>query len=73
MLKLATVCLLISATVGCTANSSSDSIASQSARKIMPDMNQQITPTQRRAIMSGDQPDWNEVAAPRINKSSKQP
>ncbi|MFC0139587.1 hypothetical protein ACFFJN_05590 [Erwinia mallotivora] len=71
MLKLTTVCLLISATVGCTANNSSDSITSQPARKIMPDINQQISPTQWRAMMSGDQPDWNEIAAPRFDNSSK--
>lgn len=37
-------------------------------QKPMPNINQSVTSSQQRAIMSGDHPDWSEVAIPGIQK-----
>lgn len=36
--------------------------------KPAPDVFQSVTPSQQRAIMSGERPDWSEASLPRIQK-----
>lgn len=38
----------------------------QKTGRAMPDIYQSVTPSQRRAIMSGEQPDWTEMRPNRI-------
>jgi len=66
MVRRTSLVLLILALIACT---SADNIAPVNNRSptMMPGVNQGISPTQRRAIMSGEKPDWSEVYPQRIN------
>lgn len=58
------------ALTGCADN---QTIGIEKKPKTMPDMNQGVSPVQRRAIMSGERPDWSDhYPVPRIPKKNSQ-
>lgn len=69
--KLPRYSLVILTLSGCVTN---DEVklnpVGQHSEPVMPHINQGISPAQRRAIMSGEQPDWSDVYPQRINKNS---
>lgn len=69
--KLTRYSLVILTLTGCVTN---DEVklnpTGQHSEPVMLPINQEISPSQRRAIMSGEKPDWSDVYPQRIFKNS---
>lgn len=70
MIKLTTYSIVIMALSGCASDEIKFDPTGQHNQRTIPQQNQGISPAQRRAIMSGERPDWSDIYPDRIYKDS---
>lgn len=66
MKKLLVSTLVACGLSACSYDNDSASRAPDNTRRAMPDIFQPMTPSQQRAVMSGERPDWTETPPVRI-------
>jgi len=66
MKKLLVSTLVACGLSACSYDNGSAGRAPDNTRRAMPDIFQPMTPTQQRAVMSGERPDWTETPPVRI-------
>jgi len=66
MKKLLVATLVACGLSACSNDNGSAGRAPDNTRRAMPDIFQPMTPSQQRAVMSGEQPDWTETPPVRI-------
>lgn len=72
MTKLTACSIVIMALSGCASYEIKPDPAGQHNQRAMPQQNQGISPAQRRAIMSGERPDWSDMYPERIFKNASE-
>lgn len=58
--------LITSLLSACSFDNREPGSAPVASARAMPDIFQPMTPSQQRAVMSGERPDWTEVSPPKI-------
>ena len=71
MVKPVLIAFIVTLLFGCSSDITIVTPAASESRP-MPTIRQSVTPSQQRAIMTGDRPDWSEVAVPE-NKHKPEP
>ncbi|MEZ3500248.1 hypothetical protein [Pantoea sp. KPR_PJ] len=71
MKKLLRLTLIACVFSGCSDNSNKVNNTQSGAGRVMPDIFQPVTPSQQRAIMSGERPDWTEDPPVRLPRHQR--